>query len=146
VKKIKEKDIENAIFEYAKKHLKGVVEIMKVETFGVYDPTRKIHRPPGKNVRKGMPDITGVIKGGRALYAEVKTPESIKRVRKHYQNIVEGKSLPKSISDTMVAQVKLMELFKNMGAVGFFCSSVDEFLDLLVKEGGIEKDAIPRLF
>jgi hypothetical protein len=119
---------------------------MKVETSGVYDPVRKFFRPPGKYVLKGTPDIIGTIKGGRMILIEVKTPYSIKMVRRHYQNIMDKKPMPEYVGKSIIAQVGVIEDFKAMGAVGFFCSSVDEFLELLVKEGAIGEDDIPRLF
>ena len=70
-----EKNIEKAILTYLE--IIGVFA-WKNKTMGTFDPTRKIFRKSfGNGQTKGMSDILGILKDGRFLAIEVKTPQTI---------------------------------------------------------------------
>lgn len=76
--KLLEKDIENIILTWLNQQC-GVFAF-KVKTTGFFDTKRKVFR---KNLSKfiipGTSDILGVVKDGRMLALEVKTPLTIRR-------------------------------------------------------------------
>jgi hypothetical protein len=64
----KESDIQRAILDYL--HLKGIFA-WRMKNEGTWDPVRKIRR--AGTGTKGLPDIGGILPGGRALLIEVKS-------------------------------------------------------------------------
>lgn len=70
MKKLTEKQIENAILDYLS-YLPGCY--WKNNSVGVYDVARKVHRKPGKYFRPGVSDILGIDNTGRFIAIEVKT-------------------------------------------------------------------------
>lgn len=68
-----EKLIENSILGYL--HLYGIVT-WKNHSVGIYDPTKGVHRKPGKYHRNGVSDILGCAPDGRFIAIEVKTKKS----------------------------------------------------------------------
>lgn len=63
-----ENNVQNAICEYLERRRHF---FFRVNTVGVYDSVRKIHRNLPKYVKKGTPDII-LIKGGKFYGLEVK--------------------------------------------------------------------------
>lgn len=53
------------------------VIVYRTNNTPTYDATKQIFRRMPKFSLKGVPDITGVLPGGRALYIEVKKPKGV---------------------------------------------------------------------
>lgn len=70
-----EMEIQNSILEYLR--YKGVFA-WRQNNGGVYDEKRKIYRAKSRFELKGVPDIVGVLRGGRFLGIEVKKSSKAK--------------------------------------------------------------------
>ncbi len=66
---VKETAIQKAILQYLQIRQ---IFAWRQNNGAVYDPTRRAFRSGSS--RKGVPDIIGILPGGRALLIEVKTP------------------------------------------------------------------------
>lgn len=76
--KTTEKQIESQILEWL--NLRPGIFAFKVNTTGIYDPTRKCFRTvKNPHIHKGTSDIIGC-KNGRFFAIEVKTPAAYKKV------------------------------------------------------------------
>ena len=96
-----EKDIESIILDWINKHRHGFA--FKVNTVGIYDPTKKVYRNPGKFTLKGTADILGIFKE-KPLAIEVK---------KHSGKL-------------SVEQKAFLKKWQAMGGIAFVTYSLDE--------------------
>lgn len=105
---LSEREIQNSILSYLK--LKGIF-CWPVNSVGLFDPTKKIFRTPGKHFLKGVSDILGCLKGGRILAIEVKTKQ--------------GRPTPE--------QLAFIDLVNQMGGIAFIARSIDD-VEVKLKE------------
>lgn len=110
-----EKQIESTILDYLNRHPDSFA--FKVNTVGVYDPIKGIHRRPGRFTLKGTADIIGMWKG-KFLAIEVKKPGG--------RPTTEQKAFVKKII--------------SMGGVAFFAFNLEDVkhhLDYFDKNGAV---------
>ena len=109
-----EKQIESAILDYL--NLKRHCFAFKVNTTGVYDPTKKVFRTnKGKHLHNGTSDIIGVYKG-RFFAIEVKRPKTT----------TQSKTYPTK------AQKAFLEKVSACGGRGYVARSVDDAGNILL--------------
>jgi hypothetical protein len=109
-----EKAIETQILEYLD-YLPGCFA-WKNNNTGIFDPTKKVFRKPkGRFLINGISDIIGMYKG-KALFIEVKTPKTIKRVS--------------------VDQKEFLRRVGELGAIALVASSIEDVQNAL-KESGV---------
>lgn len=101
---LSERDIQNSILSYLK--LRGIF-CWPVNSVGLFDPTKKVFRTPGKHFLKGVSDILGCLKGGRLLAIEVKTKQ--------------GRPTPE--------QIAFLDLVNQMGGIAFIARSIEDVED-----------------
>lgn len=101
--KIYERDIKKQILQYMR--YSGILCWNNRNT-GLYDTRRNKFIPA---VMKGISDIIGVMKGGRAIFVEVKTPTN----------------------KPTFAQTVFLEQVRNQGAIGIVTYGLEDFLEKL---------------
>ena len=110
----KESEIQRAILDYLK--VRGILAV-KVGSVNVTFKSGKPERMKGRDWdaggSRGIPDIMGILPGGRALCIEVKAPG--------------GRATP--------AQARYLAAARDQGAVVFIATSVDDVITGLVCRG-----------
>lgn len=109
MKKITEKDIENAILDYLTL-LPGT--FWKNNTTGIYDPAKKSFRRVGKFHRNGVADILGVMGDGSGRFVAI-----------------EVKTMTGKLSDN---QKKFLDDINANNGIAFVARSVDDVREKLV--------------
>lgn len=108
-----EKDIERSILNYLS--LIPNIYAWKQNSVGVFDPIRKQYRKPNSPyIIKGVSDILAIIKGGRLLCIEIKTP-----------------ARRKNVSDDQLAFISMVNLH---GGLAFIATSVEDVKEILQRE------------
>ena len=101
----KEKEVENEILEWL---AYNKIPAWKVQTVGIYDPTRKRFRKPNNRYHiNGQCDISGILPGGIRLEIEVKRPCKRMRTEEALMNLA---------SDD---QQKFINMINNSGGLAF---------------------------
>jgi len=95
-----EKAIQNAILDWLAAHR---CLAWPTASVGLFDPTKKVYRRPGKHFRPGVSDILGIWLGW-PLAIEVKAPR--------------GKPTE--------AQERFLDDFRKAGGIGFVARSIDD--------------------
>ena len=131
---ITEKQIENQILSYLQN--KGIFSF-KIQTTGVFDPTKGAFRKRPKHHIKGVSDILGCLsegeKGifpGRFLAIEVKKPYVSKKtglISYRTQEQLEKMASPE--------QVEFINKIKSLGGIAFYADSVEIVEDQLLLFG-----------
>jgi hypothetical protein len=112
----KESDVQRAILDYLK--LRGIFAY-RMKNEGTFDPTCHVWRK-GTGT-PGLPDIGGVLPGGRALFIEVKRPGQRRKDGKFKSGVITD------YQKMFIAKAKMA------GAVAFVADSVEAV------EGGIRE-------
>jgi hypothetical protein len=126
---ITEKQIENYILEYLK--LKKIYA-WKNQSVGIFDPTKRTFRRPGKHQLNGVSDILGCV-DGLILCIEVKKPYISKKT-----NLIKHRTqeeLEKLASDD---QVSFINNIKKLGGIAFYADSIEVLEEQLILFGLIK--------
>lgn len=125
---ITEKQIENQILTYlANKRIFA----WKVQSVGVYDPTKGAFRRKPANHINGVSDVLGLV-DGKFLAIEVKKPYVSKKTMQFKYRTQE--ELEKLASED---QVKFINKVKSLGGIAFYADSIDVVEDQLLLFGVI---------
>lgn len=128
---ITEKQIENQILTYlANKRIFA----WKVQSVGVYDPTKGAFRRKPANHINGVSDVLSCLSDGRFLAIEVKKPYISKKTMQIKYRTQE--ELEKLASED---QVKFINKIKSLGGIAFYADSVDIVEDQLLLYGVLSK-------
>ena len=129
--KLTEKQIETQILTYLAM-ANGCV-FFKHNNTGIFDPkTKRFRTVQNKFIPKGASDIYGSFYG-RAVYIEVKTPEELAYIVKHYDEIKTyiGDSKKKN---HLKNQIQFLELNRKNSCLAFFACSLDQVKQVLHTE------------
>lgn len=123
----KEKAIEKSLCEYLE--LRGCFPC-KIENTGVFDPrTRRFRSVTNQFKRKGISDIMFFWKG-KVWFAEVKTPEKLKYIIKHWDRL-KAREVPSKERESN--QIEFLYQIRERGQVGVFVDSLER-LKLLMEQ------------
>lgn len=102
--------IESKIIEWVDAHPQGFA--FKVNTVGIFDPVKRVHRKPSKWIKKGTADVIGMWKD-KFLAIEVKKPGA--------------RTDPKRLAD----QKKFLQEVRDRGGIAFIADSLEEVIKRL---------------
>ena len=125
---ITEKVIENQILTYL---ANKKIFAWKVQSVGIYDPSKGSFRRKSANHINGVSDILGII-DGKFLAIEVKKPYISKKTMQFKYRTQE--ELEKLASED---QVKFINRIKSVGGIAFYADSIDVVEDQLMLFGVI---------
>lgn len=126
---ITEKQIENQILTYLKNKR---IFAFKVQSVGVFDPSKRVFRKKPTDHINGVSDILGCLPDGRMLSIEVKRPYISKKTMTISYRTQE--QLEKLASED---QVSFINTIKKQGGVAFYADSVEIVEDQLLLFGVI---------
>lgn len=121
---ITEKQIENQILTYLESKR---IFAFKIQTTGIYDPTKGSFRKRPKHHIKGISDTLGCLRDGRMLAIEIKKPYISKKtglISYRTQEQLEKLASPE--------QVEFINKIKSLGGVAFYADSVEIVEDQLL--------------
>lgn len=124
---ITEKAIENQILTYL---ANKKIFAWKVQSVGIYDPSKGSFRRKSANHINGVSDILGCFADGRLIAIEVKKPYVSKKTMQFKYRTQE--ELEKLASED---QIKFINRIKSLGGIAFYADSVDVVEDQLMLFG-----------
>ncbi len=100
----------------------------KLENTGIYDPRKKTFRKvTNKYKRKGISDVMFFWKGV-VWYAEVKTPDNLKYIIKHWDRLKNGEVKSR---ERVTNQIKFLIHTREKMQVGIFVDSLERLKELM---------------
>ena len=84
------------------------------------------------NITQGMPDIIGHMPNGLALYIEVKTPDKLRYILKHYHGLASATFLPMNKQKMHLhRQISFIEEARIAGCVAGFAATIEDTQEIL---------------